>query len=79
MDKKFKGTDRHTAFPAGPFAGASKTRTPVTPSCSTDWSGANLIPKIGRVTFPNCTNWSTIPPTWKYDKRPGEEKNQTII
>jgi len=45
-----------TALPAGPLGGASKTSTPLTPNCSTDWSGANLIPKIGLVTLPNLTS-----------------------
>lgn len=48
--------EKLTAFPAGPVGGASKTSTPLTPSCSTDWSGANLIPKMGLVTFPNLTS-----------------------
>lgn len=54
---------QHTALPAGPLGGASKTSTPLTPSCSTDWSGANLMPKIGLVTFPYFTNCSTMPLT----------------
>ena len=63
MNADRKREEMSTAFPAGPLAGASKTSTPLTPNCSTDWSGANLIPKIGLVTFPNRTNWSTIPLT----------------
>lgn len=51
------------AWLAGLPDGASKTRTPSSPSCLTVCGGAIVMPKTGRMTRPNLSIWSTRPLT----------------